>query len=72
MLILSVLESARNNYLIGSSMGRRLCELKIVNDVAKIDLAFSQLPIAKSILKEATTLLDKVGTVGEQLFAFSL
>ena len=68
LLATALAESAQSRYLVGSSVSRRLCERKIRDDIVRVDVDVTRQKLAVSVMKEVSSLSDRVGTIGQWIF----
>ena len=64
LLQLGVAESKRRGYLLGSSLGRILCEKKMEDDMVKVVISILNKKWPKSELTLASSTLEKIGVIG--------
>ena len=64
LLFLSLTESEHLGFLLGGGRGRRLCEKKMSEDIAFVEMSVVELKVSKMQLDVALTTFDKIGQIG--------
>ena len=65
-LLVALSESERDGYLVGSSLGSRLCESKILNDIAKLEVVIATTRVQQIVLTQQSSNFDKIGLIGKK------